>query len=151
MICALVAAAAVQSGCGVSASGVSSNGGDPSAYPLVSGPASIEHHAVTAADGSVSQAPFGPTSDRIRADGTIVERNTGRKDNVYSSLDLRLSREFQAGKTVRVEPIFEVFNLFNSKNLLAPQTTNLVFNFDGTIRAGLGDPRQAQVGLRVIW
>jgi carboxypeptidase family protein len=104
-----------------------------------------------AADGSVSQAPFGPTSDRIRADGTIVERNIGRKDNVFSSLDLRLSREFRAGSMVRLEPIVEVFNLFNSKNLLAPQTTNLVFNFDGTIRSGLGDPRQAQLGLRVIW
>ena len=100
---------------------------------------------------SVSQAPFGPASDRIRADGSIVERNTGRKDNVFSSLDLRLSREFRAGRTVRLEPIVEIFNLFNSKNLLAPQTTNLVFNFDGTIRAGLGDPRQAQLGLRVIW
>ena len=104
-----------------------------------------------AANGSVSQTPFGPTSDRIRADGSIVERNTGRKDNVYSSFDLRLSREFRAGGAVRVEPIFEVFNLFNSKNLLAPQTTNLVFNFDGTIRAGLGDPRQAQLGVRVIF
>jgi hypothetical protein len=104
-----------------------------------------------AANGSISQAPFGPTSDRIRPDGSIVERNTGRKDNVYSSFDLRLSREFRAGASVRIEPIFEVFNLFNSKNLLAPQTTNLVFNFDGTIRAGLGDPRQAQFGLRVLW
>jgi outer membrane receptor protein involved in Fe transport len=104
-----------------------------------------------AANGSVSQAPFGPTSDRIRPDGSIVERNTGRKDNVFSSLDLRLSREFRAGRSVRVEPIVEVFNLLNSKNLLAPQTTNLVFNFDGTIRAGLGDPRQAQLGVRLIW
>ncbi len=104
-----------------------------------------------AADGSISQAPFGPASDRIRPDGSIVERNTGRKDNVYSAFDLRLSREFAAGKSVRFEPIFEVFNLFNSKNLLAPQTGNLVFNFDGTIRSGLGDPRQAQVGLRLLW
>ena len=104
-----------------------------------------------AANGSVSQTPFGPTSDRIRADGSIVERNTGRKDNVISAFDVRLSREFRAGGSVRVEPIFEVFNLFNSKNLLAPQTTNLVFNFDGTIRAGLGDPRQAQLGVRVLF
>lgn len=104
-----------------------------------------------AADGSVSQSPFGPTSDRIRPDGSIVERNIGRKDNTYSSLDLRLSREFKLSESVRVEPIFEVFNLFNSANLLAPQTGNLVFNFDGTVRAGLGDPRQAQAGVRVIW
>jgi hypothetical protein len=103
------------------------------------------------ATGAVSQTVFGPASDRIRSDGSIVERNTGRKDNEYSSLDLRLSREFALGKRVSVEPIFEVFNLFNSKNLLVPQTTNLVFNFDGTIASGLGAPRQAQLGARLIW
>jgi hypothetical protein len=102
------------------------------------------------AAGGVSQAPFGPTSDRIRADGSIVERNTGRKDNTFSALDLRLSREFKAG-AVGIEPIVEVFNLFNSKNLLSPQTTNLIFNFDGTIRAGLGEPRQMQIGVRLNW
>jgi hypothetical protein len=26
-----------------------------------------------------------------------------------------------------------------------------VFNFDGTIRSGNGDPRQVQFGLRVAW
>jgi hypothetical protein len=52
---------------------------------------------------------------------------------------------------VSLEPIVEVFNVFNSPNLLVPETTNLIFNFDGTVRAGLGDPRQAQLGLRVIW
>lgn len=103
-----------------------------------------------AANGEVSQAPFGPASDRIRSDGSIVQRNTGRKDNVYSALDLRLSREFKLGSgRVGLEPIVEVFNLFNSKNLLTPQTTNLIFNFDGTIRAGLGEPRQMQIGARL--
>jgi Carboxypeptidase regulatory-like domain/TonB dependent receptor-like, beta-barrel/TonB-dependent Receptor Plug Domain len=105
-----------------------------------------------AANGQVSQAPFGPDSDRIRADGSIVERNTGRKDNTFSAFDIRVSREFKvANGNVGIEPIVEVFNLFNSKNLLAPQTTNLIFNFDGTIRAGLGEPRQMQLGLRVLW
>ena len=50
-----------------------------------------------------------------------------------------------------IEPIVEVFNLLNSKNLLVPQTTNLIFNFDGTIRAGLGDPFQVQVGARLVF
>ena len=104
-----------------------------------------------AANGQVSQTPFGSASDRKRADGSIVERNTGRKDNTYSGLDVRLSREFRTGTRVSLEPIVEVFNVLNSKNLLVPQVTNLIFNFDGTVRAGLGDPRQAQLGLRVIW
>ena len=104
-----------------------------------------------AASGQPSQTPFGATSDRIRADGSIVQRNTGRKDNTFSALDLRFSREFRVGGSAVVEPIVDVFNVFNSTNLLVPQTTNLIFNFDGTIRAGLGDPRQVQVGARVTW
>jgi len=88
---------------------------------------------------------------RIRADGSVVQRNTGRKDNTYSALDLRLSREFRLNDRISLEPIVEVFNLLNATNLLVPQTTNLVFNFDGTVRAGLGDPRQMQLGARLIW
>ncbi len=103
------------------------------------------------AQGSVSQVPFGSTSDRIRPDGSIVPRNTGRKDNTFSALDLRLSREFKLGKSAALEPIVEIFNVFNGTNLLVPQNTNLIFNFDGTIRAGLGDPRQVQLGARFIW
>jgi hypothetical protein len=90
-------------------------------------------------------------SDRIRPDGSVVQRNTGRKDNTYSALDLRISREFKLGQRVALEPIVEIFNLFNSTNLLVPQVTNLIFDFSGTIRAGLGDPRQMQLGLRFIW
>jgi hypothetical protein len=103
------------------------------------------------AQGGVSQVPFGSTSDRFRSDGSVVQRNTGRKDNTFSALDLRLSREFKLGKSAAMEPIVEIFNVLNSTNLLVPQNTNLIFNFDGTIRAGLGDPRQAQLGVRLIW
>jgi hypothetical protein len=104
-----------------------------------------------AANGQPSQTPFGGLSDRIRPDGSIVQRNTGRKDNTFSALDVRLSREFKLGGSMSLEPIIDVFNVLNSTNLLVPQTTNLIFNFDGTIRAGLGDPRQVQVGARLIW
>jgi hypothetical protein len=86
--------------------------------------------------------------DRINADGTVTRRNLGRKDNQFSSLDLRLSRPFQI-QWLTLEPSIEVFNLFNSKNLHRPQVTNLVFNFDGTVQSGAGDPRQVQVGVRV--
>ncbi|HEV8610492.1 MAG TPA: TonB-dependent receptor [Thermoanaerobaculia bacterium] len=103
-------------------------------------------------DGTDSENPWmvaGP-SDRIRPDGTIVRRNIGRKDNKYSSLDLRVSKEFTLAM-LTIEPIVEAFNLLNSENFLAPEVTNLIFNFDGTIRSGNGDPRQVQLGLRVTW
>ncbi|HZI66881.1 MAG TPA: hypothetical protein VFF17_09985, partial [Thermoanaerobaculia bacterium] len=65
-------------------------------------------------------------------------------------LDLRLSKEFSLAP-LTIEPILEVFNVFNSDNFLTPEVTNLIFNFDGTIRSGDGDPRQVQLGLRVTW
>jgi hypothetical protein len=88
--------------------------------------------------------------DRINPDGSVTQRNLGRKDNQYSSLDFRLSRGFKEGG-VTVEPALDVFNLFNSKNLHRPEVTSLIFNFDGTVQSGVGDPRQAQLGVRLIW
>ena len=80
----------------------------------------------------------------------VIERNTGRKDNALSIFDLRISRVFFLGQ-LQVEPSMDVFNLFNAKNFLIPQTTNLVFNFDGTVRSGAGEPRRFQFGIRLAW
>ncbi len=98
-----------------------------------------------------SGADAATPQDRINADGTVTQRNLGRKDNQFSALDVRLSREFKLNERVRLEPIVEVFNLLNSKNLRRPEVTNLIFNFDGTVQSGTGDPRQMQLGLRAIW
>ena len=88
--------------------------------------------------------------DRINPDGSVTRRNLGRKDNQFSSFDVRLARPIKyAGTTI--EPALDIFNLFNSKNLRRPEVTSLVFNFDGTVQSGVGDPRQMQIGLRVIW
>jgi len=100
---------------------------------------------------SASGADAITPQDRINPDGSVFPRNQGRKDNEFSSIDLRVSRDFKWGKGVRIEPIVEVFNLAGSKNLKQPEVTNLVFNFDGTVQSGLGDPRQVQLGLRVLW
>jgi hypothetical protein len=108
---------------------------------------SAQPYSLNAA-GQPANSPY--DAARIRSDGTVVQRNTARKTNTFSGLDLRVSREFKTGR-VGIEPIVEIFNVFNSTNLLAPQTTNLVFNFDGTIRAGLGEPRQMQLGVRLLW
>ena len=89
-------------------------------------------------------------TDRINPDGSVTQRNLGRKDNQFSSLDFRLSKQFAVGG-LTFEPAIDVFNLFNSKNLRRPEVTNLVFNFDGTVQSGVGDPRQMQLALRVLW
>jgi len=85
--------------------------------------------------------------DRINPDGTVTRRNQGRKDNQYNSFDFRVSHVFHFG-SLGVEPGIDVFNVFNSKNLRRPSVTNLVFNFDGTVQEGVGDPRQVQLGIR---
>ena len=49
------------------------------------------------------------------------------------------------------EVIFEVFNVTNSDNFLAPAGSSVYLNFDGTLRSGLGAPRQFQVGGRWLF
>ena len=63
---------------------------------------------------------------------------------------MRVSKIFKV-RDIEIEGIIETFNVLGDKNLRAPETTNLVFNFDGTVQSGLGDPRQVQLGVRVVW
>jgi hypothetical protein len=84
------------------------------------------------------------------AGASVITRNLGRKNNKFSSIDLRISRLFKLGGS-EIEAIVEVFNLANSENFRNPQSTNLLFNFDGTVQSGLGDPRQVQLGLRWVF
>ena len=88
-------------------------------------------------------------SDRICDDGSILERNTLRRDNAFFTWDVKVSRPFAVGGGRTVEPVLEVFNLTNAANSLDAAQGRLLFNFDGTIRSGLGDTRRAQLGVRV--
>ncbi len=90
----------------------------------------------------------GAPTDRICPNGTILLRNTIRRDNSFMSWDLRLSRPFAIGGRGQIEAILEVFNVLNRDNFRDPSSASLLFNFDGTIRSGLGDPRQVQLGVR---
>jgi outer membrane receptor for ferrienterochelin and colicin len=89
-------------------------------------------------------------TDRINPDGSVTQRNLGRKDNQFSSLDMKISKPFHYGATT-IEPVLDAFNLTNSKNLKRPEVTSLIFNFDGTVQSGTGDPRQLQLGVRILW
>jgi hypothetical protein len=101
------------------------------------------------------QRAFAP-SDRICKDltspgaGRVLRRNTLRKDNEYFSWDIRISRPFETARG-QLEAIVEVFNVLNADNFRDPAGTSLLFNFDGTIRSGLGDPRQVQAGVRYLF
>jgi hypothetical protein len=84
-------------------------------------------------------------------DGTVVKRNTARKDNAYTSFDFRVAKRWKLNERFLLESAVDTFNVFNSKNLKQPQNGNLLFNFDGTLTSGLGDPRQAQLGLKLLF
>jgi outer membrane receptor for ferrienterochelin and colicin len=107
----------------------------------------------TGADAGTPQARCSkttPDGTACLADAVVTQRNLGRKDNLYSSLDLRFTKGFPFG-TYKIEPALDIFNLLNSKNFHRPEVTNLIFNFDGTVQSGVGEPRQMQLGVRVIW
>ena len=88
--------------------------------------------------------------DRICPDGSILDRNTLRKDNAFFTWDVRASRRFGMGPSA-LEVIGEVFNLFNTDNFQDASAFSSLFNFDGTIRTGLGDPRRIQLGAKWIF
>lgn len=96
---------------------------------------------------TASGADVNTPQDRINPDGSITPRNLGRKDNKYNSIDIRIAKTFTMNR-VSLEAVLEVFNLANNENFLAPETTNLIFNFDGTVQSGAGNPRQIQLGLK---
>ena len=79
---------------------------------------------------------------------TATNRNTLRKDNSYFSFDWRLARPFKFGERYELTPTIEMFNTFNNANNINPLTTPGLFNFDGFLRQGVGDPRQVQLAVR---
>jgi hypothetical protein len=90
-----------------------------------------------------------PITPSPRAQNGVVRgRNSTRKDNQFASFDWRLQRPFKFGDRYALIPIVEMFNTFNSDNNINPLVTPALFNFDGFLRQGVGDPRQLQLAVR---
>lgn len=79
---------------------------------------------------------------------TATNRNSLRKDNSYFSFDWRLARPFNFHERYSLIPIIEMFNTFNNANNINPLSTPGLFNFDGFLRQGVGDPLQIQLALK---
>jgi carboxypeptidase family protein len=90
------------------------------------------------------------SSPRVLA-GVDRGRNWDRKDNAYFSLDWRLQRPFRIGAQAEIIPSIEMFNTFNNANNVNPLSTPALFNFDGFLRQGVGDPRQLQIAAKVTF
>jgi len=82
--------------------------------------------------------------------GTDRGRNSERKDNEFFSFDWRASRPFRFGARQLI-PIIEMFNTFNNANNINPLSTPALFNFDGFLRTGVGDPRQVQLAVKFLF
>ena len=100
----------------------------------------------------------GPPSDRARRDpadpATAVGRNAGRMP-ATATASLRVSRRFLVGSRARIEPIVEVFNLFNRTNFTG---VNNIFGVDPYPASPLpafgqflqaGPPRQLQLAVKI--
>jgi hypothetical protein len=86
-----------------------------------------------------------PITPAIR---TATNRNTLRKDNEYFSFDWRLQRPIKLNERFAIIPVIEMFNTFNNANNINPLVTPGLFNFDGFLRQGVGDPRQVQLAVK---
>jgi outer membrane receptor for ferrienterochelin and colicin len=80
--------------------------------------------------------------------GVDCGRNHLRKDNAFFSFDFALDRGFKLGERMKITPKLEIFNLFNNKNNVNPLSSPALFDFNGFLRVGVGDPRQAQLSAR---
>ena len=111
--------------------------------------AQLPHHLLlnTRIQGRTAQ-PI-TTSPRV-LNGVDRGRNWDRKDNQFFTFDWRLQHPFTVG-TAQVIPSLEMFNTFNNANNVNPLSTVALFNFDGFLRQGVGDPRQAQLAVRVTF
>jgi hypothetical protein len=78
-------------------------------------------------------------------------RNTLRKNNEFFSFDWRLQRPIRFGERWSLIPIVEMFNTFNADNNIDPTIGSPLFNFDGFLRQGVGDPRQLQLALKLMF
>ena len=91
-------------------------------------------------------------------DSDTTNRNTLRKDNEYFTFDWRLGRVFSISERVELIPQIEMFNTFNNDNFINSLSTPgnqfsltapSLFDFNGFLRQGIGDPRQVQLSIRL--
>ena len=71
-----------------------------------------------------------------------------RKDNGFFSFDWCAAKPFHFGERYVLAPMVKMFNSFNNKNNINPLVTPGLFNFDGFLRQGIGDPMRAQLAVK---
>src|SRR5260370_7834381 len=77
---------------------------------------------------TASGADAATPQDRINPDGSVTQRNLGRKDNQFSSLDFRLSKSFPYGRD-RPAPAPHAFNFINHQHPPPPPAPHIYSTF----------------------
>ncbi len=106
-------------------------------------------------NGDGTGAPCSVENSRTRfvipsGGGTAIDcgRNHLRKDNAFFTFDFGVDRPIHLGERFQLIPKIEMFNTFNNKNNVNPLSSPQLFDFNGFLRVGVGDPRQAQLSVR---
>jgi hypothetical protein len=92
-----------------------------------------------------------PNENRLRPDGTIVPRANFVAESIHR-VDLRIQRRFSLGGRAGIEPILELFNMFNHANYGEYVTSEIASNYgepqqsDNPVAYG---PRTLQLGFRL--
>jgi outer membrane receptor for ferrienterochelin and colicin len=115
------------------------------------------HSAQPITDNVNGNGTGAPCSDqnsltRFVVSGTSVVdcgRNHLRKDNGFFTFDFGVSRPFHIGERFSIVPKLEMFNTFNNTNNVNPLSSPQLFDFNGFLRVGVGDPRQAQLSVKI--
>jgi hypothetical protein len=115
-----------------------------------------QHSAEPETDNSLGTgtgAPCSVNNSQTRfVNGIDCGRNHLRKNNAFFVFDFGVARPFQFhDNKLSLVPRVEMFNTFNNTNNLNPLSSPALFDFSGFLRAGVGDPRQAQLSLRFIF
>lgn len=96
---------------------------------------------INAAGGSLCPNPDPSTGFKPRVLVPLVRDDLKLGDN-FSSLDLRVSKQFRIGERWTIEPIAELFNLFNVTNVLGVSNVNYS-GFSNVLVRDNNDPSSA--------
>ena len=117
----------------------------------------FDTHRLARNDRVIRKIEISNEGDGAFASPPCANRNTLRKDNEYVSFDWRLSRAFRFGERYALIPTAEMFNTFNRDNRINALSTcgnqdsltaPSLFDFNGFLRQGVGDPRQVQLSIK---
>jgi hypothetical protein len=97
----------------------------------------------------VDTRAIGSSGGRLRANGTLIERNSFDRGAIQR-VDMRVQKRVRMGSRVTLDGIFEVFNVFNRKNFNAWTLNESNANFgkpeqDASVAFA---PRMLQLGFR---